>query len=84
MTKVKNINWDKNKFVTNCWKKSKKSFFYNNEDNINNSGQYYKNIMTIVSDDRKWSLNYKCVVVLTLALVLARVVYYDRKWCSKL
>ncbi len=57
------MNWDMNKFVTNYWKKVKKKFFYNNEDNINNSGQYYKNIMTIVSDDRKWSLNYKCVVV---------------------
>ncbi len=42
------------------------------------SGLYYKNIFTIVSDDRKWRLYYKCSF--TLALALASVVNYDCKW----
>ncbi len=46
------------------------------------SGLYYKNIMTIVSDDCKWSLYYKCVIA--SALAIASVINYDRKWCSKL
>ncbi len=39
----------------------------------------YKYMMTIVSDDHKWHLHYKCVIA--LALVLASVVNYDCKIC---
>ncbi len=30
---------------------------------------YYKHIMTIISDDRKWCLYYKWVIALALAIV---------------
>jgi hypothetical protein len=45
------------------------------------SGRNIKNIITIVSDDRKKSLYYKCVIALVLALAfaLASVINYDRK-----
>ncbi len=46
------------------------------------SGLYYKNILTIVSDDHKWCLYYKWSFILVLAL--ASVVNYDCKWRSKL
>ncbi len=32
------------------------------------SGLYYKNILTIVSDDRKWCLYYKCFMCPSLRL----------------
>jgi len=32
------------------------------------SGLYYKHIFTIVSDDRKWRLYYKCFISLCLSL----------------
>jgi hypothetical protein len=41
-------------------------------------GLYYKNNLTIVSDDRKWRLYYKCSF--TLVLALASIVNYDCKW----
>jgi hypothetical protein len=31
-------------------------------------GLYYKHILTIVSDDRKWRLYYKCFICLCLSL----------------
>jgi hypothetical protein len=34
----------------------------------NSSGLYYKNILTIVSDDRKWSLYYKCSLTPSLSI----------------
>jgi hypothetical protein len=37
------------------------------------SGLYYKNIMTIVSDDCKWSLYHKCVIALALAIGLSSI-----------
>jgi hypothetical protein len=37
------------------------------------SGLSYKNIMTVVSDDCKWSLYYKCVITLSFALALVIV-----------
>ncbi len=46
------------------------------------SGLYYKNIFTIVSDDRKWSLYYS--VIYDRHLTLASIVNYDRKWCYNL
>ncbi len=42
------------------------------------SGLYYKNILTIVSDDRKWCLYFKSSF--TLVLALASIVNYDCKW----
>ncbi len=51
------------------------------------SGLYYKIIMTIVSDDRMWTLYYKFFTTIVSALpllALATVVNYDCKWCSKL
>jgi hypothetical protein len=42
------------------------------------SGLYYKNIFTIVSDDRKWSLYYS--VIYDRHLTLASIVNYDSKW----
>jgi len=41
-------------------------------------GLYYKHILMIVSDDRKWCLYYKCAYDHNWAL--ASVVNYDRKW----
>jgi hypothetical protein len=41
-------------------------------------------------DDRKWSLYFKCIIALALALTLAFaldlaiVINYDHKWCSKI
>jgi len=48
------------------------------------SGLYYKIIMTIVSDDSKWTLYYKIIMMIesALTLALASVINYDRKWCS--
>ncbi len=47
---------------------------------IYNSGQtcglYHKNILTIASDDHKWSLYYKCFIF----QALAHVISYDHKW----
>ncbi len=45
-------------------------------------GLYYKHILTIVSDDHKWSLYYKCAYDRNWAL--ASVINYDRKWCYNL
>ncbi len=42
------------------------------------SGLYYKNIFTIVSDNRKWSLYYS--VIYDCHLTLASIINYDRKW----
>jgi len=54
--------------------------------NEDTSGLYYKHILTIVSDDRKWCQYYKCTinVIDDASLALASVVNYDRKWGSKL
>jgi len=43
------------------------------------SGLYYKHILTIISDDRKWHLYYN--VSLVFALALASVINYAHKWC---
>ncbi len=50
------------------------------------SGLYYKNILTIVSDNRKWHLYlYMCfTLALAYVLAIASIVNYDRKWRSKL
>ncbi len=40
-------------------------------------GLYYKHILTIISDDRKWHLYYKCAYDRNWAL--ASIVNYDRK-----
>ncbi len=45
-------------------------------------GLNYKNITLIVSDDPKWSLHYKCVIA--LALALPSVINYNHKWRFKL
>ncbi len=42
------------------------------------SGLYYQIIMAIVSDDREWSLYYKCVIA--LALPKASVINCDHMW----
>jgi hypothetical protein len=41
-------------------------------------GLYYKHILTILSDDHKWCLYYKCFI--SFALALASVVNYAHKW----
>jgi hypothetical protein len=46
------------------------------------SDLFYKNILTIINDDRKWRLYYKCSF--TLVLALASIVNYNCKWCYNL
>jgi hypothetical protein len=37
------------------------------------SGLSYKNIMTVVTDNCKWSLYYNCVITLAFALVIVQL-----------
>ncbi len=49
-------------------------------------GLYHKIIMTIASDNHKWTLYLKIIMTIqsTLTLTLASFINYDCKWCSKI
>ncbi len=46
-------------------------------------GLYYKNILTIVSNDCKLRLYFNCLISPSL-IALVSIVSYDHKWRSKL
>ncbi len=65
------------------WKTQLNKTFVNygckNINNIGPCGLYYKHILTIVSDNHKWRLYYKCFIS-----ALASVINYASKWCHSL
>jgi hypothetical protein len=77
----KYLFWKKNYHLSFIFKWKKISDFTNIADLVV-SGLYYKHILTIVSDDRKWSLYYECAYDRNWAL--ASVINYGRKGCYNL